>query len=243
MEGMKLVVDAIAGRIPVVLGVADVSKAGAVDFAEAAGKSGADAVITMPPWNAKMSSHALIEAFYREVADAAGIPVFIQNLSGGVGSNLSSQFVVELCSKIPLVQYVKEERNPHGRCVSEIVSLAEPEVKGVFTGGTILGLVAGYRRGAAGNIAASFVPEIDAQIWDLLEAGDEPGARRIQDALAVLERALRDIPGGAGRKEILVRRGIFTCNARRNSGAVKLDKEYIYELEHGLSAIGPYLKL
>lgn len=242
IQGMKLVVDAIAGRIPVVIGVADTSKPGAVILAKEAGKAGADAVIAMPPWHTKMSKHAMIEDYYRAIADAAGVPVFIQNLGWNVGSNLPSPFVVDLCRKIPLVQYVKEERDPHGERVSEVIALGGHDVKGVFTGGTQLGLVTGYRRGAAGNIAASYVPEIDAQIWDLLEAGDEEGARRIQDALAALEKVVR-MTGGAVRKEILVRRGVFTCSANRNTGVRRLDEHYLYELEHGLSMIEPYLKL
>lgn len=243
VQGTRLVVEAVEGRIPVVIGVADTSKAGAVALAGEAGKAGADAVIAMPPWHTKMDAPALIEDYYRAVADAGGVPVFIQNLGGPVGSNLSSEFIVELCRKIPLVQYVKEERDPHGDRVSEIVSLAGPEVKGVFTGGTLLGLITGYKRGAAGNIAASYVADLDAQIWDLMEAGDEAGARRIQNALAVLEKAVQATPERLGRKEILVRRGVFTSSAKRNTGPLRLDEEYLSEMEHGLSVVAPYLRL
>jgi dihydrodipicolinate synthase/N-acetylneuraminate lyase len=243
VQGMSLVVQAIAGRIPVMVGVADTSTAGAVALAREAHRTGADAVIAMPPWHVKLASPALVEAYYRAVAEAAALPVCIQNLGGTVGSNLSSQFCIELCKKIPYVNYVKEERDPHGDCVSEIIALAGPEVKGVFTGGTLLGLISAFRRGAAGNMAASYTPDLDAQIWDLLEAGDEHGARRIQDAWAVLEKAVQATPGLMGRKEILVRRGVFSCNAKRNLGRQLLDKEYLAELEHGLSVVAPYFRL
>ncbi|MFC1717704.1 hypothetical protein ACFL6S_28845 [Candidatus Poribacteria bacterium] len=71
-----------------------------------------------------------------------------------MGSNLPSDFVADLCRKIPLIQYVKEERYPHGVRVSEVIHLGGTGIKGIFTGGTQLGLVTGYRRGAAGNMAA-----------------------------------------------------------------------------------------
>jgi 4-hydroxy-tetrahydrodipicolinate synthase len=243
LRGMKLAVDTIDGRIPVVMGVADTSKAGAVALAEAAGEAGADGVIALPPWAAKMTRRDLIEDYYRDIANAAGVPVFVQNLGGYMGSSLESDFVVELCRNIPLVQYVKEERNPHGTYVSEVIGLDDPAVKGVFTGGTILGLISGFRRGAAGNIAASYIADVDAQIWDLLEEGDEQGAREIQDAVAVLEKCIRDMPGGVGRQEILVRRGVFTSNAIRSVGRTVLDDEYVHELEYGLSRVEPYFKL
>ena len=43
----------------------------------------------------------------------------MQNLLPPVGSGLSSALIVKLAQAIPLVQYVKEERDPHGPCVSD----------------------------------------------------------------------------------------------------------------------------
>lgn len=244
VEGMKPVVRGVGGRIPVVIGVADAWKAGAAALAEEARKAGADAVIALPPPRTTMAAdRVLIEDYYRAVADAAGMPVFIQNLSTPGGADLSSEFIVELCEKIPLVEYVKEERVLQRERVSELVALAGPEVKGIFGGATILGLVDGHKRGAAGYLAASYVADIDAQIWDLMEAGDEAGARRVEDALAVLEKAISGGPNRyVVRKEILLRRGVFTCNAARIANCA-LSKEFLAELEYGLSAVEPYFRV
>lgn len=242
VQGTKLVVEAIAHRIPVMIGVADTSQAGAVALAQVAAQAGADSVIAMPPWHIKLANKELIENYYRAIAQAAGVPVCIQNLDPPVGSGLSSALCVELCQKIPLVQYVKEEREPHGTFVSELVAMATPDLKGVFTGGTQLGLIASFRRGAAGNMAATYVPDLDAQIWDLMEAGKEAEARRIQDAWCVLEKIVRATPGSIARKEILVRRGIFKYNCRRNMGAYTLDEHFRYELDHALDVVAPYFK-
>ena len=104
IQGMKPVVEAVAGRIPVVIGVADVSVSGAVLLAQEAGEVGADAVVALPPAHTTLAAdRALIEDYYRAIADAAGVPVFIQNLSAPRGADLSSEFIVELCEKIPLV--------------------------------------------------------------------------------------------------------------------------------------------
>lgn len=240
IEGARLVAEAVGGRVPLMAGVADTSTAGAVALAEAAGQAGAASVIAMPPWHTKLGSRALIEDYYRALAAACGVPVCIQNLDAPVGSGMSSQFMVDMCRAIPLVEYVKEERDPHGVYVSEVIGLGGADVKGVFTGGTTLGLITSHRRGAAGNMAATYVPDIDAQIWNKLEAGDEAGARQIQDAWAILEKAVRATPQTVGRKEILVRRGIFSSAARRNSGPIPLDRWFIEELEHGLAAVAPY---
>lgn len=244
IQGIKPVVDAVGGRIPVVIGVADVATTGAVALATEAGVAGADAVVALPPARTTMSlDQTLIEDYYCAIADAAEIPVFIQNLSVPAGAGLSSAFIAELCRRIPLVQYVKEERILQRECVSELIALGEPEIKAVFGGGTILGLVDGHKRGAAGYMAASYVPDIDAQIWDLMEAGDEAGARRIEDALAVLEKARRGTPATyIDRKQILVWRGIFSCNVAR-AGNRPIDEAFRAELRYGYSAVEPYFRV
>ena len=243
VEGYKLLVQAVGGRIPVVAGVADNSKAGAVAFARAAAQAGADAVIAVPPWSVKMTSRALVEDYYQSVADAAGVSVFLQNLGGMMGSSLPSTFVAELCRKIPRVQYVKEERDPHGDNVSELIGLHEPAIMGVFTGGHKLGMVASHKRGAAGCIASADIADLCSQIWDLMEAGDEEAARRIQDREAILSKALLDLPYPSGIKGILVRRGVFSSNSRRSIGSVALDGFHQEELARGLKAVEPYFRL
>ncbi|MBC7235098.1 MAG: dihydrodipicolinate synthase family protein [Chloroflexi bacterium] len=243
IKGYEVMVQAVAGRIPTMAGVADTSKAGALELTEAAAKAGVDATIAVPPWSVKMSDPALIEDFYRDVADVGGVPMCIQNLGGQMGSNLTSAFVAELCERISLAEYVKEERDPHGTWVSELIGLNSPAIRGVFTGGHRLGMVASYKRGACGCIASADMTDICAQIWERMEAGDEEGARRIQDAEAVLRRAMGDIPYLANLKEVLVRRGVFSSNSRRSLGPYKLDASHAEELEHGLQALAPYFRL
>jgi len=242
-QGFEVAVNAIGGRIPFVAGVADTSKAGAVTLAEAAGTIGADAVIALPPWGAKLHSEALIEDYFRAVAEAAGLPVFLQNLLPPIGSGLSSQLVVELSERIPLVQYVKEERDPHGKYVSEVISMAGPELKGVFTGGHLLGLVNGHLRGAAGNIASCELSDVYAQIWERMDAGDVDGARALQDLEAVFYRCMRTLPSVGAPKRVLVRRGVFGSDALRNTGRPAIDDIFEAELDHALEALAPYLRV
>jgi len=242
-HGFEVAVQAVGRRIPVVAGVAETSKAGAVALAEAAGKFGVDAVIALPPWAAKFHSQTLIEDYFRALADASGVPVFVQNLLPPIGSGLSSQLIVELSRRIPLVQYVKEERDPHGKYVSEVVDLAGPELKGVFTGGHLLGLVNGHLRGAAGNIASCELSDVYAQIWDLMDAGDVDEAQALQDLEAVFYRCMRTIPSVGAPKRVLVRRGVFRSDALRNTGRPALDDVFEAELDHAFELLEPYLRV
>lgn len=152
MEGMRRAVDAVAGRIPVVLGVADTTQDAAVRLAAEAGRVGADAVIAMPPWHVKMADNDAIVAYYRALAEAAGIPVFVQNCDPPLGSALSAPFLAELCREIPLVQYAKEEKRPIGHSVSELIAAGDDNLKGVFSGASCYWLISEHKRGAAGNM-------------------------------------------------------------------------------------------
>jgi 4-hydroxy-tetrahydrodipicolinate synthase len=243
VQGMKLAVEAVDGRIPVVIGVADTSQAGAVDLAREAGKAGADAIIAMPPWATKLAGEDLYEAYYRALADAAGIPVMIQNCGPPLGSSLPGKRVVELCRQIPLVQYLKEEKPPQGHSVQEVIDLGGEDVKGVFSGASALFIIPEFKRGVCGNMPAVVLPDVDAQIWNAMEAGDEERAREIHQAKLVLENALDSVRMRRARKEVLMRRGVIKNPYARGQAKEELDAVDIAEIEYALEAVAPYFKV
>ena len=103
--------------------------------------------------------------------------------------------MVELCDKIPLVQYLKEEKEPQGQSLSDVIEHATPEVKGVFSGSQCLWLISDYLRGVCGCMPASHVVDVDVQIWEYLEAGDVNSARRVHRDKIVLENILHTQTG------------------------------------------------
>ena len=127
--------------------------------------------------------------------------------------------------------------------VSEVVSLAGPELKGVFTGGHLLGLVNGHLRGAAGNIASCELSDVYAQIWDLMDGGEADEARALQDLEAVFYRCMRTLPSVGAPKRVLVRRGVFSSDALRNTGRPAIDDVFEAELDHALEVLAPYLRV
>jgi 4-hydroxy-tetrahydrodipicolinate synthase len=235
----KLVVDTVAGRVPVVIGVADTSKDGAVHLAEEASEAGADAIIAMPPWATKMGDQRLVRDYYQALTDASGLPVVIQNAGGELGSSLPARFVVDLCQEIPLVQYLKEEKPPQGESLTEVLEMAGPDVKGVFSGSQCRWLISDYRRGVCGCMPASYVVDIDVQIWNALEAGDDERAREIYDRKIVLENSLLGMPGRTG-KEVMRQRGVISSSASRSGAPVELDPYDQAELDYDLELLEPY---
>ena len=242
IEGMQRAVDIVAGRIPVVIGVADTSKAGAVRLAEEAARCGADGIIALPPWATKLGSRALIEDYYAALASASGLPTIIQNIGPPMGAGLSADAIIELCEKYPLIQYVKEEKDPQGHSVSEVIEKQSEAVKGVFSGASAKYLISEHKRGVCGNMPACVLPDLDARIWDLMEEGREAEAREMHNAKTVLENALGSMPYRA-RKEVLRRRGVLSCTASRNVGPLVLDQYEVEELDYAMGIVEPYFSV
>jgi len=242
LEGMRRVAGAVDGRVPCVLGVADVCTAGACDLAEAAARVGASAVIAMPPWNVKLAGVEQFVWYYGAIAEAAGVPVVVQNLGGQRGSNLSAATLQKLCESIPLVQYVKEERHLQAERISELTAFTGEFLKGVFSGGWVLNLTAAHRRGCCGVMQGSAIPEVMARIWDLMEAGDEKAARAIEQKVNVFEAALFAVQTIQGVKEVLVRRGIFSSSALRGGEPRRLDADLMHDLDAALELLRSWLK-
>lgn len=243
-QGMKLAVGIINKRMPVIIGVADSSKAGAAAFAHDAAASGADGVIAMPPWATKMSSPALLTDYYRAIVEAAGLPVIIQNADAPLGSSLSAKLVVQMCSKIPATWYVKEEKNPQGHSCSELIGMGSAAITGVFSGASAVYVIPEYRRGVCGNMPGCVLPDVEAKIWNLLEAGNIAEARRIQLAKVAFESCLNSIGPFGIRKEVLRRRGVLTTGvASRSTGRIVLDKVDEAELDYAMSLVQPYMTL
>lgn len=88
----------------------------------------------------------------------------------------------------------------------------------------------------------SYIPDIDSRIWDLLEAGDVRQAREIHNAKLVLENNMRVIPYPQAAKEVLMRRGIISFAAARNTPPVALDAVDSAELDDALAHVARYLK-
>lgn len=238
MKGTQEVVEAVAGRIPVVIGVAGPSATAAAAYARRAAECGADAVIAILPLGFKAASYDLVKAYYATIADAAGLPVFIQNL-GPPWAALSAEVVVRLCRDIELVQYVKEEKTPQSRSCQEILDLAGDEMRGVFSGGGGSWLVSEMERGISGNMPGAPVVDICVAIWDLWHAGQVDEARKLLNLHAAYMRIWQGMPSGA-RKHLLVRRGVISTPFVRGEGVAQLDAVDQAELDYALSLLEPY---
>jgi dihydrodipicolinate synthase/N-acetylneuraminate lyase len=221
--------------IPVVANCAAVNTPLAVRYAEYAREVGADAVIAMPPYIHR-PDWPTMRAYYQAISDAVDVPVWVQNASL---APLSADQIVELCSEIDNVSWVKEEVPPSTHNISRLMAKRCPAVKGVMGGGGGRYLIAERARGAAGvNHACQFC-DVVQRIWTLLDDGLQEAAEELYERL-LPNLMLEGLMGMAYAKEIMVRRGVLRNNRIRTE-ARPLDDEDLREIDRAWRRIEPYL--
>ena len=229
----EITVKVVDGRATTVAGITGVSNGHSIGLAKHAQDVGFDSVIAMPPYSIKPSTSEIL-TFFEQLSDALDIPIFVQNHSGG--APLSALQLAELCEKVENVSYVKEETQFAGQLTSALFERAGNSVKGVMGGSGCKFLVSEYNRGMCGNMPASHFGDIHSKIWNLLEDGDEAGARAIQTRMAPLNN-YESLYGTRAFKEILFRRGVITSPTTRSPGKKSLDKYDLAEYDTLLASI------
>ncbi len=239
LELSTVLVEQNAGRVPAIIGVAAVAGPVATKFAFHAREIGADGVIAMPPYIKRAPlSEADIVDYYRKIAEAARLPVFIQNYGPPVGTDMSAALLLRLCSEIDAVEYVKEETVPSTIKLTQLLEQDKSTCKGVFGGAGGRYLIEEYRRGSAGNMPGCHVTDVVVAFWEALEEEDEARALHIYKEMAPLFFFEHQLPGCY--KEVLYRRGVIDCPMKRN-GEMPLDSTASDYLDEILAALQPLM--
>ena len=132
---LKIVVDAVAGRVPVVAGASAADWREVVEHGRTASALGIRHLMVQPPKSVGTDAAALIEFLGRIVEALPEVEIILQNAPAPRGSDLSPQAIVEIVWALPQVTYVKEETLPAGPAISHIIAHAPSTLKGVIGGG------------------------------------------------------------------------------------------------------------
>ncbi|MBN7797619.1 dihydrodipicolinate synthase family protein [Parahaliea mediterranea] len=100
-------VTTVAGRVPVVIGLSELTTEGAIGRAKFAESIGADAIMVIPVSYWKLTDQE-IHAYYREIAAAVSLPIMVYNNPATSGVDMSPRLIVDMFRDIPNVQWVKE---------------------------------------------------------------------------------------------------------------------------------------
>ena len=230
IRNLDAVLDEVNGRLPVVLGCSGVSVPQVLLFAKAAQKAGADAIVAMPP----VGSNAEIAMnMHRRLAEVYDGPIIVQN-AGGQYTPLKGDQVANLVDEVPQIEYVKEERPPGPRHISEVRRLAGDRLKTIFGGSAGKFIPTEQRRGANGCMPACEIGDVLSKVYELWWAGKEEEAEDLhRRALPLI-----NLESHSFMRYMLKRRGVFTSTAERAPGrGVALDDEDKREISILLKAI------
>jgi 4-hydroxy-tetrahydrodipicolinate synthase len=228
---LEIVGDEAAGQVPVIAGCSAESTRIAIERVRVASDAGAAAAMIAPPRNVRAA--VLLRRHFQDIADAAEIPLVIQDEPVTTGVELSASLLAEILAH-PRISHVKVEESPSPMKVSRILDAA-PHAR-CFGGLGGLYFFEELQRGAVGIMTGFGVPEVLVRIHSLHEGGNAEEARRVFYRYLPLIRfeAQLGVGGVAIRKQLFAQRGIIANPAvRRPAGA--LDEATLKELTDLLS--------
>lgn len=103
---VKFTIEKVAGKVPVVMNIAEGSTREAVKVAEQAAKIGAKGLMMLPPMRYK-SDHRETVAYYKAVAKATPLPIMVYNNPVDYKVEVTLDMFAEL-AEMPTIQAVKE---------------------------------------------------------------------------------------------------------------------------------------
>ncbi|MDH6519905.1 4-hydroxy-tetrahydrodipicolinate synthase [Streptomyces sp. SAI-135] len=192
--------EAVGARVPVVAGVGTFDTRHTVELALAAEKAGADGVLVVSPYYSRPPQDAL-EAHFREIADACGLPVMLYDIPGRTGTRIEPETMIRLAEH-PRIVAVKD-------CSYDLLGTQKVlnRTELAYYAGCDEHILALYAVGAAGYVStvANVVPDRLRAILDTFEAGDTPVSARLQQRATPLIEAMMSagLPGTVTAKALL----------------------------------------
>ena len=186
-EVIARVVELAAGRIPVIGGTGANSTTEAINLTRAASDAGVDACLLVTPYYNKPTQEGLYLHF-KAIAEVVDVPQILYNVPGRTACDMQPETVARLAG-LPNIIGIKEATGDLER-IRELVSRCGPDFE-IFSGEDWLALktILAGGRGVI-SVSANVAP---AQMHDMCMRGldgDTEGARRIDDSLQPLHKAL-----------------------------------------------------
>ncbi|MEQ1783941.1 MAG: 4-hydroxy-tetrahydrodipicolinate synthase, partial [Hyphomonadaceae bacterium] len=187
MAVVELCVKTVAGRVPVIAGTGSNSTTEALGLLQHAKKVGAHAALIVNPYYNRPTQDG-VYAHYKTLTEAVQLPIFLYNVPGRTGSDMSVELVARL-SQLPNVVGIKDASADLSR-VARHSSLCKQGF--IQISGEDPSAVAFNAQGGVGciSVTANVAPEQCARMQEATLRGDYAEARRINDTLARLHRAM-----------------------------------------------------
>jgi 4-hydroxy-tetrahydrodipicolinate synthase len=187
VEVIRVSVEQVNGRVPVIAGTGANSTREAIDLTRAAEKAGADACLLVTPYYNKPTQDGLYRHF-KAVADAVPIPQILYNVPGRTACDMLPE-TVERLSQISNIVGIKEATGDPAR-TREILRRCGERMD-VYSGDDATALES-ILLGGKGDISvtANVAPKLMHEMCKLAREGKEREARALNERLMPLHKNL-----------------------------------------------------
>jgi 4-hydroxy-tetrahydrodipicolinate synthase len=223
---VRVVADAVHGRIPLVIGVSAANAEIAARYAAQAREVGAVAVMAVAPPPMRDDADAQVD-YYRRIA-AERLPIILQNAPPPAGCGFAPERIAAIVAAVPGIAYVKEETLPCGQRITRLRELL-PGLSGVFGGAGGRYITDELARGACGTMPACELTDLHVRQFAAHRAGNAAEVRRLFTRMLPLLN-FQAVFRMAMTKEVLRRRGVITATYVRAAGP-SLDAGDLRELD------------
>jgi 4-hydroxy-tetrahydrodipicolinate synthase len=184
---IKVVVDAVKKRVPVIAGTGSNSTREAIELSQAAQKVGADGLLLVTPYYNKPGQDHMYRHF-KAVVDAVPLPTVVYNVPGRTGCDLLPDTIARLCD-LPAIVGVKEATASALRAAQIIAKVGD---RLAVLSGDDATAFALYALGAKGciSVVSNVAPRDMSAMWDAVVAGDWKKARELHYKLLPLGEEL-----------------------------------------------------
>ena len=235
-QQVETVIDEAAGRVPVLMGVAQVSLAGATEELQLAQRLGAAAALVTPPYYTPIDQETVL-GFYRSLhAKCPDMPLLVYNIPGFTKVSVEPRVMAQLAEH-GIVAGTKDSSRDYDHLCDVLLATRHVDGFRVFTGSDqqLLGSLA---MGAAGTIAASVnvAPGWAVRLVDAVRQADWAAAQCFQDDQIRLNQVLRVGVFPAGHKAALEVLGV--CQRWMAAPVPSLDDGALANLRTQLDGLG-----
>ena len=187
VELIEQSVEMVAGRIPVIAGTGSNSTAQTIDLSRAVGDSGIDAYLLVVPYYNKPVQEGMYRHF-SAIADSVSKPVMMYNVPGRTGSDMQPETVARLAAHENIFG-IKEATGDIER-LKQIQALVDDDF--MFFSGDDFTVLEFLKEGGHGvvTVSGNVVPAAVARLCALAESGKHEDAKKLDDMLQPLNRAL-----------------------------------------------------
>ena len=229
---VQTVVQAAAGRIPVIAGAGSNNTVETVRLVEAAKKAGADAALVVTPYYNK-PTQAGLKAHFTAAANC-GLPIIIYNIPGRSVVDMSPETMGKLAA-LPMIVGVKDATGDLSRVPKQRMHCGNDFVQLSGEDATALGFNA-HGGGGCISVTANIAAKLCAEFQETTLAGDYATALLLLDQLMPLHEAVFTEPGLVGAKYGMSLLGL--CSEEVRSPLTPLSEETKVAIKSGMQFAG-----